>query len=121
MNETQTQTENAAFKKITREELKKKMEGNPNFRLWDTRTEEYFTKETLPGAKWVPVDRVEMELETTGAGKDEEIVVYCASFTCPASKTAANFLVKKGYRNVSAYEGGLADWKEAGLPTQTQK
>ena len=110
--------ETKTFKGITREELKKKLDANAKIHLWDTRTKQYFTNETIPGASWVPVDQIEGKLSSLGVGKTDEIVVYCSSLTCPASKTAANLLVKLGYQNVSAYEAGLADWKEAGLPTQ---
>ena len=44
-----------------------------------------------------------------------EIVVYCGGPKCPQSRMAAEKLVKLGYENVRAYEGGLEEWKAAGL------
>jgi rhodanese-related sulfurtransferase len=48
--------------------------------------------------------------------KDKDIIVYCASFECHASPTAARKLEQLGYTRVIDYEGGLQDWKEAGYP-----
>lgn len=47
---------------------------------------------------------------------DAEIVVYCSGPGCPQSVAAAQKLAELGFRDVRAYEGGLAHWKEAGLP-----
>jgi rhodanese-related sulfurtransferase len=44
-----------------------------------------------------------------------EIVVYCGGPKCPLSHMAVEKLVKFGYENVRAYEGGLEEWKAAGL------
>ena len=49
--------------------------------------------------------------------KGEEIVVHCSSYSCQASRKAARFLEEKGF-NVRAYEGGLKEWAEAGLPME---
>jgi rhodanese-related sulfurtransferase len=105
------------FNHIDRAELKEKLDRQGGFYLWDTRSPEFFNNEVLPGAKWVPVSAIEKTLKEKGIKPQDEIVVYCASTSCPASKMAAEQLTKLGYTNVSAYEGGLADWKEGGLPT----
>ncbi|MGH8523966.1 MAG: rhodanese-like domain-containing protein [Gammaproteobacteria bacterium] len=47
--------------------------------------------------------------------KDKEIVVYCASFDCPASAEVAAALVTRGFRRVYAYAGGLSDWQHGGF------
>jgi rhodanese-related sulfurtransferase len=48
--------------------------------------------------------------------KATEIVAYCADTTCAASGKAAALLNEKGFK-ASAYEGGIKEWKTAGLPT----
>ncbi len=53
--------------------------------------------------------------------KDKEIVVYCASFECRASPAAARKLEELGYTRVLEYEGGLADWRDAGYPLESAK
>ena len=50
--------------------------------------------------------------------KDAEIVVYCGGPKCPQSRMAAEKLVKLGYENVRAYEGGLEEWKAAGFAVE---
>ncbi len=49
--------------------------------------------------------------------KSKEIVVHCSSYECSASRKAADFLESKGF-NARAYEGGLKEWAEAGLPME---
>jgi rhodanese-related sulfurtransferase len=46
--------------------------------------------------------------------KDSAIVVYCAGPHCSASREAAEKLAELGYSGVAAFEGGLAQWKQAG-------
>jgi len=52
--------------------------------------------------------------------KDAELVVYCASYTCPMSKRAWRLLKDQGFTNVRAYEGGAAEWYSLGYPTTGQ-
>jgi rhodanese-related sulfurtransferase len=47
--------------------------------------------------------------------KSAEIVVYCGGPKCPVSRIAAEKLLKLGYEDVPAYEGGLEEWKAAAL------
>lgn len=59
----------------------------------------------LEGGRWTELDR------------SKEIAVHCSSYECSASRTAADFLESKGF-NVKAYEGGIKEWAEAGLPME---
>jgi rhodanese-related sulfurtransferase len=47
---------------------------------------------------------------------DDDVVVYCSQNDCLASVALYRDLVRRGYRNVRRYSGGLLDWEEAGLP-----
>ncbi len=47
-----------------------------------------------------------------------EIVVYCANYMCPMSKMAWYKLKELGFTNVTAYEGGIREWVQLGLPTE---
>lgn len=110
-------TQAQGFKVIDRDALKRKIDNKEKFHLWNVLTPEYYDAEkNIPGSKWVPRDQLDQRLPSLGAAKDEEIVVYCSSFTCTASKQAAEKLARAGFSKVSAYEGGLADWIEGGLP-----
>ena len=47
---------------------------------------------------------------------DDEIVVYCSHVDCLSSVALYRDLVRRGYRSVQRYSGGLLDWEDAGLP-----
>jgi rhodanese-related sulfurtransferase len=47
--------------------------------------------------------------------KNRSVVTYCSGAGSLACRTAADFLTDKGYK-ASAYLGGLAEWRAAGLP-----
>ena len=68
----------------------------------------------IPGSINVPLD----ELEDYARELDSncEIVVYCSNYLCTASKYAAELLQKLGFKQVYAYEAGMAEWRQRGLP-----
>jgi rhodanese-related sulfurtransferase len=110
-------TATQAFKIIDREALKQKLDRKDKFHFWNVVTRPYYNAErNIPGSKWIPADELGKALPSLGAAPSDEIVVYCSSFTCPASKQAAELLSRSGYTKVWAYEGGLADWMEGGFP-----
>ena len=47
---------------------------------------------------------------------DDEVVVYCSQTDCLSSVALYRDLVRRGYRDVRRYSGGLLDWEEAGYP-----
>lgn len=49
--------------------------------------------------------------------KEKLIITYCHSASCNASKMAASILKKNGFSKVAAYEGGIREWTENGLPS----
>ena len=104
------------FKVISKDELKTKLDRKERFILWNTLGKEYYRADAnIPGSKWIPVDKVAEEAKNIG-DKNEAIVTYCGGPKCPSSKQAAEKLVSLGFTNVSAFEGGLQEWSEAGLP-----
>ena len=86
--------------------------------FWNVLTDEWFKGENIFGSRRVPLDKVGNEVRSTNSPKSAEIVVYCGGPKCPQSRMAAEKLVKLGYENVRAYEGGLEEWKSAGLPVE---
>lgn len=76
----------------------------------------------IEGAIRIPADADDKTISEKLKDKNAEIIVYCGSIKCPASTTLAERLIGLGYTNVSHYPGGLAEWKDKGLPvTTTQK
>jgi rhodanese-related sulfurtransferase len=81
-------------------------------------TDENFLDENTSGWRRVPLDKVGSEVRGTNLPRNAEIIVYCDGPKCPMSRLAAEKLIKLGYDNVRAYEGGLEEWKAAGFPIE---
>ena len=108
---------------ISREELRQKIERGDRFMLVETQPDSLYRHTHLPGAINIAPSGGN-ELETALVllpDKNAEIVVYCASSTCPASHYAARALIAAGYTNVRYYPGGKQDWVQAGLPVEGER
>ena len=44
--------------------------------------------------------------------------MYCSHVDCLSSVAMYRDLVRRGYRNVRRYAGGLLEWEDAGLPLE---
>ena len=106
------------YRLIERAELKTLLDTKAPFTLLNTLTAEYYKADkNIPGSKLAPADKLTGEMAASLAPKKDELVVtYCGGTKCPSSKQAAEKLSSLGYTNVAAYEGGLQDWVEGGLP-----
>lgn len=62
----------------------------------------------------IPYDRVEQRLREFPADRNARVVLYCRSGNMSA--TAAETLVRLGYRDVWNLEGGFQAWERAGFP-----
>jgi Rhodanese-like domain len=69
----------------------------------------------------MPLDKAVSEVQSTNLPKSAGIVVYCGGLKCPQSRMAAEKLLKLAYENVRANEGGLEEWKAAGLSMEKVK
>ncbi len=106
----------ADIRTITADELRHRLEQpRAQLQFWNVLTDDYFAGEMIPGSRRVPLDTVGREVAESGLAKDAEIIVYCSGPTCPQSRSAAEKLVRLGFTNVRLFEGGLAEWKAAGL------
>jgi len=103
---------------ISTAEVRQLQESGRPFEFWNVLTDQYFHGENISGSRRVPLNRVGKETRDKNIAKDTEIVVYCAGPKCPMSAMAAEKLAKLGYTNARAYEGGLEEWKQAGLPIE---
>jgi len=70
----------------------------------------------IPGSINVPCDKVAEFAQT--ADKNAEVVTYCSNYQCSASGHAAKQLKELGFEKVSAYEAGIAEWYQQGLPVE---
>ncbi len=107
---------------LTRDQLKAMLDRQEDLVLINVLGKESFAQAHIPGSYNVPnaerdfVERVE---ETVG-NKNRKVVVYCASFECNASPSAARRLDQAGFTQVYDYEGGVEDWHEAGYPLESE-
>ena len=81
----------------------------------DIRPPEEFAKGSLPNARNFPPAKLK---DGTGAlKKDKPVIVVCANGR--AASGAAAQLRASGFNEVFVLGGGLAAWREAGLPIRT--
>ncbi len=86
-----------------------------NVVLLDVRPENEYRAGHIPGARSVPIDRLEPYLKQIP--KDKEVVAYCRGPYCVFSDEAVALLQERGYR-ARRLAQGLPDWRAAGLPIE---
>jgi len=89
---------------------------NNKFLLINALTKESYQDCHIKGSINIPLD--DLKKEAQKLDKNSEIIVYCANYECPVSKEAWHVLKDLGFKNIRAYEGGMREWFEAGLPTE---
>ncbi|MFW9785554.1 MAG: rhodanese-like domain-containing protein [Candidatus Heimdallarchaeota archaeon] len=97
---------------ITCEELKMKLDRKDNFKLVFTLGEWHFKAMHIPGS--INIDSPEKVVNQLD--KLDDIVVYCASESCPASVMAYHALKSNGFPHVRRFAGGIEEWQNQGLP-----
>jgi rhodanese-related sulfurtransferase len=97
---------------ISRDELKETLDRANDLRLIWPSTAGRSNAKHIPGS--IHFDTPD-ELYAA-VGQDDDIVVYCSHVDCLSSVALYRDLVRRGYRNVRRYAGGLLDWEDAGLP-----
>lgn len=89
--------------------------NSKNATIVDIRAPEEFAKGSLPNARNLPADKVKDRVRELK--KDKPLIVVCANGQA-AGKVAA-LLRSSGFTDVFILGGGLAAWREAGLPIRT--
>lgn len=77
---------------------------------------EFYDDCHIKGSINMPLDDVEKKMNRID--KNAEIVLYCSNYQCSTSEYIAQKLRANGFENVSVYEGGTAEWYQAGLPVE---
>jgi len=87
--------------------------------LVDARIAESYAEGHLPGSVSLPLDEIESRLAAFRADVplDRPLITYCNGYGCPDSFDLAVRLLAEGYRKVMVFEGGIPEWRDAGLPT----
>ena len=99
---------------ITRQQLKARLDAGEDIKLVMTVGGWTFRARHIPGSLGFPSPRCALrELRC-----DDEIVVYSTNRHRHGPAAACQALEAHGYRDVSCYSGGLADWEDAGYPVE---
>jgi rhodanese-related sulfurtransferase/predicted transcriptional regulator len=107
-------TDRESLEGVCAEELlRKSREGDVV--VLDVRPEEEYRAGHIPGARSVPVERLEAYLQEIP--EDREIVAYCRGPYCVFSDEAVALLRSRGYR-ARRFESGLPEWRAAGMPVE---
>jgi len=99
---------------LSPEELQERLEQDDVLVL-DVRPEEEYEAGHIPGARSIPIDRLEARLEELP--EDKDIVAYCRGPYCVYSDDAVRELREKG-RNALRLTEGLPDWLVEGRPVE---
>ena len=102
-------------KTISKEALSQKLQNGEPVQVVDDLDPEYYKLGVIKGSLKIPLSELDSRLGELD--KSKEVVTYCASYQCGASGEAAHKLGGLGF-NVRAYEGGIKEWKSAGLPVE---
>ena len=96
--------------------------------LVDGRTDDYYLRETIPGAVNIPYTEVAIRLDELGCREADdgwdctdatEVLLFCNGAWCGQSPTAIRAMVREGYppERIFYYRGGMQAWKSLGLTT----
>ncbi len=101
---------------ISEKELKDLVNGDPNITVINVLSSDAYEREHIPNSINIAVENENFlqEVKSQVKDKDDPIIVYCASYECPASTNAAKFLEESGYTNVLDFKGGMEEWRTAG-------
>ena len=102
-------------KLMTKDELNRKMQAHEAVQVVNVLDPKDHTLGSIKGSVKIPLDQLDARL--TELDKTKDVVTYCAGVDCNASKRAAEKLAGHGFR-ATAYEGGIKEWKAAGLPIE---
>ena len=96
--------------------------------LIDGRTDDYYLRETIPGAINIPYTEVAIRLDELGCTRSgkrwdcaeaRQVLLFCNGAWCGQSPTAIRAMVREGYpaERIRYYRGGMQSWKSLGLTT----
>ena len=99
---------------ISRDELKAKLDRGDRFKLIMALNRWAFDAKHIPSSLHFDTP----EQLYAAIDPNDEVVVYCSHVDCLSSVALYRDLVRRGYRNVRRYSGGLLEWEDAGLPLE---
>ena len=95
------------YEQITQEAAKEMMDTMDDAIVLDVREQDEFDAGHIPGAIFIPDNRIDADAEKVLTDKNQLILVYCRSGN--RSKTASAALAELGYTEVYEF-GGINTW-----------
>ena len=80
----------------------------------DVRAADAYAREHVANAVSVPIGDLERRLGELAPALDRPIVVYCGDGR--TGEQATRTMTERGYSDAANVKGGIAAWKDAGLP-----
>ena len=106
---------------LSAEALSQKIKAGRPPIIIDVLSADDYRERHIKGAVNIPYKSVAELAPKILPDRGAEIAVYCASYRCGASLTAAKALRKLGYTNVHDYKGGISEWSAKKLPVEGSK
>jgi adenylyltransferase/sulfurtransferase len=100
------------LKEITVKDAQKLLGNTDKVLLIDTRDDREMALGYIKGARFIPISRLEGEIERLSVEKGSPVIVYCSSGN--RSMLAVELLRGLGYHNALSLQGGFNAWVEAG-------
>jgi rhodanese-related sulfurtransferase len=98
---------------ISREELAARLASGARVQLVNVLEPDYYRLGMIRGSLKIPLSQLDQRSSELDPSVD--VITYCASYECEASRKAAEKLADRGF-SVKAFEGGIKEWTAAGLP-----
>jgi rhodanese-related sulfurtransferase len=84
----------------------------PSYYLINVLDAKEFQDAHIKGSINVPFSKINTFLNTI-ENKEIPLIFYCSNYYCTASDAAAKIAVKKNFKTVFVYKGGMAEWYQA--------
>ena len=92
---------------------------NNDAMVLDLRSAESFSRGHIVGARNVPMDQLDGNMEKLARFRNKPVVAVCDAGV--TSTRAVNALRKSGFESVYNLKGGMSAWGQAGLPVVSGK
>jgi rhodanese-related sulfurtransferase len=106
---------------LTAEQLRQKLSSGTPPILVDVLPADSYRESHIKGSINIPHERIEEWASGVIPDMSAEVVVFCASYSCPASIEAARTLKRLGYTNVHDFKGGMKEWMDRKYPVEGYK
>jgi rhodanese-related sulfurtransferase len=97
-------------------DVKARLDRGERFQFIDVREDSEWAVDRAAGARHIGRGVLERDVEALIPEKATPIVLYCGGGF--RSALAADNLQKMGYTKVVSMDGGIREWREAGLPIE---